>query len=784
MLAILSGAAAAAGAGVWWCGPRRSDVVPVAVLLGALAIGLLWGGHRARAIVEGPLAESAGRQAEYVLVLDESMSCRGSVCSAAAHVVSEPAGQKVWLELYGSEDVSLDETPLGGLPAGTTLRVAGSVREPRSSSSGFNQAAYLRSRGIGWVIGAESAEATVLGRASGLTTWFAGLRDRLCHLLAAGVPQMHGSLMQGILLGIKDGIPAEVSDRFRRSGLSHMLTVSGSHIAWIIAGLLVLTRVLGMPRWLGLVVAALSLIVFVPLTDGGPSVLRAALTGGLVIGARLSGRGRDPWHLLCLAVLCLLASNPFTVLSPGMQLSCSAVIGILLLAPRLERVLHRLPPSLAQIAAVTLAASLGTAPVSMAHFGQVPLGSLPANLLALPVMPIVTALCVISCITGLVWEGAAVFCNQPAAVLVEWCARVAGWCAHLPVVPRSAVGFILSGGAGLTAAWIVVRVRRRQGGTSIPAPSILRRQRVLLVAAAVVGACLYVPGSWAVEQARSAWVGLTWPAQGDVHILDVGQGSAALVRTPGRQAILVDAGPAGQELDGQLLALGVRRLDLVIVSHPHEDHYGGLADLVGRVHVGALWDGYSGWEGAGVGEGSSLLDAEQRRYVHLRQVLIERGTVYRHLEDDVAGRVGECDLQVDVPQGPLSWVGDINETSLVVRVVMGSLAILLPGDAEAAQLEGEVWSPVDVLVVGHHGSRGSVSDVLLAELSPSLAVISVGANNWFGHPHAETLALLDAAGTPCVRTDRVGGVKLGLTPAGHVVVAVEREEETVAGRGK
>lgn len=777
-------------------GPRRSDALPILMLTGAAAAGLLWGAARTHAVTEGPLASMADiPQASYVVKLDQSLERHGVAWSGPGRILGVrlpgeegrlyTLRQCVWIELFQdkrsqigttSAPADLDEAP-PILQAGSTLVLPARIREPTSAVRGFDQSAYLRSRGIGWVLSGNLVDVTWLIRQVGPTTWFADLRSKLCRLLASGVPAAHGSLMQGILLGIKDGIPRDVSDSFRRSGLSHMLTVSGSHIAWLIAGVLALAKLMRLPRWAGLAAAALMLVVFVPLTDGGPSVLRAALTGSLVIVARLLGRGRDPFQLLLLAALCLIAFNPYVATSPGMQLSFTAVLGILCLASRIERALHRVPSVLAQITAVTLAATIGTAPVSLARFGEIPLGSLPANLLATPVMPLVTGLGLVSCLAGLAWTPAAVFLNQPAAVLVEWSMCVAGWCSRLPVLPRSSAGLVVCAAAGVGAAWTLIEVRGRRSGRGRFSGAPARR-RALLVVGGLLGACLYVPGAWAVDQVTVAWAGRAWPPHGEVRILDVGQGSAALIRTPGRRAVLVDAGSAGHALGTKLRALGVRHLDLVLISHPHEDHFGGLADLAGVVTIGWLVDGPSATKAnSAVSRSSSPpFDSEREAYQRLRCALEEAGARCVQLADDWSECIDGCGLLVEVPEERWLHTGDDNDASLVVRVAVGPIDILLPGDAEARALEEGQPTEVDVLVVGHHGSRGSVSVGLLRHLKPALAVISVGKGNSFGHPHVETTDCLDGAGVPYLRTDVVGGV--ALTPTGRgeeISVCVERE---------
>ncbi|MCJ7796210.1 MAG: MBL fold metallo-hydrolase, partial [Thermoleophilia bacterium] len=260
----------------------------------------------------------------------------------------------------------------------------------------------------------------------------------------------------------------------------------------------------------------------------------------------------------------------------------------------------------------------------------------------------------------------------------------------------------------------------------------------------------------------------------EVRMLDVGEGSATLVRTPGRHAALLDAGPDDAGVPEQLRGLGVRRLDLVLISHPHADHFGGLVGLAGSVPVGMLVDAVVG---DGTSGGAGAPPSEAADYFRLRGLLLAGGATYQRAESGQTLRLGPVDVQLFPPSDPLdpttgAWEGErINAASIAVVVRWEDLAILVPGDAEAAELARRRAPPVDVLFVPHHGSRAGVTSRLLAAISPALACISVGAGNTFGHPAAETLQVLEQAGVPIVRTDRSGWISLA-RPGGELAVRV------------
>jgi competence protein ComEC len=284
-------------------------------------------------------------------------------------------------------------------------------------------------------------------------------------------------------------------------------------------------------------------------------------------------------------------------------------------------------------------------------------------------------------------------------------------------------------------------------------------------------------------------------------VLDVGQGTAVLVRTPDRHAALFDGGPAGCDLAGQLRSLGVRRLDLVVISHPHADHFAGLAEALDSVEIGTFVDRTQIDPPAGAAPGGvvtggatsrssgySAGGAEARKYVELRARLAARGCRFLLASSGARLAFDGIGITLYAParllvllEGGEPWgsgrappSGDeLNASSVVALLDVGGARVLLPGDAEADTLERYRLPALDVLVVGHHGSRGAVSGPLLDALHPRLAVISVGKDNTFGHPDPGTVTLLRAAGEAVVRTAESGWVSLRKTD-GAMAVLTER----------
>jgi competence protein ComEC len=330
-----------------------------------------------------------------------------------------------------------------------------------------------------------------------------------------------------------------------------------------------------------------------------------------------------------------------------------------------------------------------------------------------------------------------------------------------------------------------------------------------VMAAAGLGAAAYPAAASGLRSAEYLAGGRAWPAQTEVRVLDVGQGTSVLVRTPDHHAALFDAGPAGRDLAGQLRSLGVKRLDLVVISHPHADHFAGLAEALDSFDIGTFVDrtqiqappGASDAGGgvaaattspaaaATAGKGAySAGGAEARKYLDLRARLAARGCQIVLARDGGTLSFDGIGLTLYAPERPLVLLeggepwgagrappsGDeLNGGSVVTLLDIAGTRVLLPGDAEADTLERYGLPTLSVLVVGHHGSRGAVSTALLDTLRPKLAVISVGKDNTFGHPDPGTVALLRAAGETVVRTDESGWVSLRET-VGAIAAFTER----------
>jgi len=648
---------------------------------------------------------------------------------------------------------------------------------------GSSYASYLWREAVHAHIRAESHQVKVEGRRSGPAGVVDRVRASSVRHLGLGLDAHEAGLLGGVVLGDKTGIPQDILVSFRRSGLSHMLATSGLHVAALAGVALGLMLGAGTHRRVALIASLALVAAFAVLVGLGVSIVRASLMAGLAMLGEVVGRGRDKWQGLLIAAAVVLISNPYQVGGAAFQLSFSAVVGLFVLARPLQSWVvrrTRLPAGVAGILAVSAAATAATAPVSFFTFGDASVCGVAANLLVVPLLPGVMALGFGAMAVGMVWGPAAAFLNTLNAVLMGWIVQVASLFARLPTAAEIGalplIGMILGGLAGLGLR----RVPRR--GRKVSGMDHHRSRLFVTAVGALAGLVLALGGSYVWSRTVAPLVAEPWPSSPEVRVLDVGQGNATLIRTPGRRAILVDGGPSGCGLAEQLAELGVRRLDLVVVSHPHADHFAGLAECVGVVDVGVLVDGFPlNPASVSTNPQPSERGGDVATYLRMRAEFTAAGASYLPAVEVGTLELGgalftilnqESSVRVLASYSPAGGTArslsgeELNGASLVVIVRVGDVAILLPGDAEAPILAGLPLEEVTAVVVPHHGSRGAVDARCLTALSPRLALVSSGSGNSFGHPHDEVLAELAGVGCPVLRTDEVGFVALRAGPDG------------------
>jgi competence protein ComEC len=447
----LSWAAVAVGAGALTLasvpveGPAR-----LALLAAALALaGLWWGSIRLEALDRSPLSAELGRSERTRLVVT-------GPSRQASFDLRVPAVVEQFGRLRLREPVLL-QLPLGrSPPQGARLETVAEVAPPRGPSHGFDERTYLRRHGIHVVLHADGWR--VVGERGGIGGLADRLRARLRRSVAPDVAGERRAVIEGVVLGDDQGLSQELRDRFRASGLYHLLAVSGQNVVLVAAGMLGLAWALGLPRWLGELGALAGIGAYVLAVGLQPSVVRAGISGALASLAWLTARGRDRWYFLLLGALTLLAWNPYTLLDAGFQLSFSAVLAIFVLVPRLQRRLegYPIPKGLADALAISTACGLVTAPVLWLQFHAVPLLTVPANALAAPAAGPLLGLGLGAALVepispGL--AGAIAWVNGWCAAYLAGCARLIGGLPGARISSGPAL-LALSAVAALFAAWL------------------------------------------------------------------------------------------------------------------------------------------------------------------------------------------------------------------------------------------------------------------------------------------------------------------------------------------
>ncbi len=612
--------------------------------------------------------------------------------------------------------------------------------------------------------------------------FWGAMRARSSGYLGLGLGGPQAGLLRGVVLGERDGVPRELIDAFRASGLAHILSVSGLHVAGLAGGVIAIAGVLRLPRRPALLLAGLCAAVFVPLTGARVPVIRAFVMLLAVLSAELSGRRRDSWLVLVQAATVVLVWDPLAYTAVGFQLSFAAVAGILAWGSRLQRALGFLPELLAQGMAISLAATLGTLPVSLLVFGSASIVGVLANVFAVPVLPVVMGLGMGSLLSGFLGEALPVVFNRLAAVLLAYVTEIAMVFSRAPLLEFRMVAPLLGLLVGGAAAYVLLLLKRREDARAGRGFALLP----ILAAGGLLGLALWTAASFVHREAVLAWGRESWPERPELRVLDAGEGAAVLVRTPGGKTALIDGGPAEMDLGGQLRALGVRRLDLVVITHPHLDHFGGLLEALAELEVETFIDRVRLTEADSMAPGGGvdgIVDGvrvkgvdqawakepsrDSMAYYALLEALDEQGSRRLSGEEALKLRLDGLEFEFLARRPPVlvdrgagkELDGDrVNDASLVTVVRCDGVAILVPGDAEAPVLRA-LGIPVVALVVPHHGSKEAVDAALLMRLAPSIAVIPVGPNT-YGHPAPEVIADLAASGVSTFRSDAHGWVAL------------------------
>lgn len=634
---------------------------------------------------------------------------------------------------------------------GDRVRIQGLLRRPGlpGNPREFSPRDHLAAQGIHAVLyGRRGVSIRTEGRggANPILAAAYGLRDRMAAFFSAALPGQRGALLDSLLLGDDGAIPRSLRDAFSRAGLLHVLVVSGAQVGLVAAGLLWVGRTLRVPPLVQLGAAGIAVVFFALMTGWVPSVARAALMSLVGLAAAASGRLRDPIAALAAAGLILLASSPLLLTDVGFQLSIAATWALLHVAPVIHARLTRLPPAVRSLVSMTVAAQTTVMPLLAYHFMQVSVTGYLANFAVVPLVGLLVPVGFVVAAIGAVLPSVGSAAAVVLAPVLDAIAFLAKFFASMPLAVVEVPPLTLPSLAAASAA-LALAVEWLRG--------TVRPRAVHLVGAGVCLVGLLVGG-----QVAEALI----PRRLTLTMLDVGQGDALVLRGPSGQTMLIDGGgeiegrPTGYDVGLRrvvpaLRRLGIRRIDIAMLSHPHEDHVGGLVAVLQNFSVGTVLD---------VG-----LPHPGPSYVQVLRLIETRHIPYRLARRGMRLDLGDgVSVRVLHPPEPLlhGTSSDANNNSIVGRLTYGRVSILLTGDAESP-VEADLLDLGDdvqslILKVGHHGSQTSTTPAFLDAVRPSVALVSAGALNPFGHPDEQIIQRLEEAGATVYRTDQDGAITL------------------------
>ncbi len=671
-----------------------------------------------RPIIDKPIKPFNDKKLNLVGIIDSEPVFREKTVSFYLKII-KGAGGKVRASLPKSDLLYGDKIKVSG--------ILSYIEAPKNP--GLPERAYVSFRSF------NKPEVLSQGHINPIKALSFYIRRKLLSSVKKILPKPYSDLLSGILFGkAAASVPEEIREQFKKTGTVHILVVSGMHLSILIGTILVILKSFRLPLWISVVIASVFNLLYVLAAGSGASVIRAGIMAQAAMLGQVFERDRDFLTALSLAALILLIINPLSLFQIGFQLSFTATISLVYLAPLIADKIP-LQKFWASLISISIAPMLMTAPIILYNFNQISFVTVFANFMIIPWIGYLVILGFAGALLGVFFLPLGQILGGSLFLMLKVLHGIVAFFSSLPFAYMffSSPHFLLIVLYYLAIGLLIYRFR-------------IGKLVCVVVLILFVFSAAFAPASQLLE----------------MTVLDVGQGDAIFIQTPTGKRVLIDGSESFKRSDmGKKIIIpflhrrGINKLDLVVLTHPHDDHVGGLPSVLAGIKVDMVLD-------------SGQVHAS-RKYIEFLELVKKKNIKY------IVARAGQIInlgprvlAQVLSPSEPLIEESALNNNSVVLRLVYQDVSFLLMGDSEREAEErilcGEPFHGMavrsNILKVGHHGSSSSSSAEFLEMISPQVAVISCGKDNKFRHPHKSVLERLESRGIKVYRTDINGAVTI------------------------